>query len=87
MVQSAAYPWVTSLARAWLTSRLVSEGGSTSSRADGDEGVAEAVEPELGSAGLADAGVEVVRVLDMAGRAGCYSARKFDPQNRGISKG
>ena len=31
-VQSAAYPSVTSLGRAWLTSRLVSEGGSISSR-------------------------------------------------------
>ena len=32
IVQSAAYPWVASLGRAWLTSRLVSEGGSISSR-------------------------------------------------------
>ena len=37
---------------------------------DGDEGVAEAVEPELGTAGLADAGVKMMRVLDVAGRAG-----------------
>ena len=36
----------------------------------GDEGIAQAVEPELGPAGLADAGIEMVRVLDVAGRAG-----------------
>jgi len=37
---------------------------------DGDEVVAQTVEPELGPARLADAGVEMMRVLDMAGRAG-----------------
>ncbi len=36
---------------------------------NGDEAVAQAVEPELGPAGLADAGVEMMRVLDVAGRA------------------
>ena len=37
---------------------------------NGDEAVPQAVELELGPAGLADAGVEMMRVLDMAGRAG-----------------
>ena len=37
---------------------------------NGDEAVAQAVEPELGTAGLADAGVKMMRVLDVAGRAG-----------------
>ncbi len=37
---------------------------------NGDEGVAQAVEPELGPAGLADAGIEMMRVLDVAGCAG-----------------
>ena len=37
---------------------------------DGDEAVAQAVEPKLRPAGLADRGVEMMRVLDMAGRAG-----------------
>ena len=36
---------------------------------NGDEAVAQAMEPELGPAGLADASIEMVRVLDMAGRA------------------
>ena len=37
---------------------------------NGDEAVAQAVEPELRAAGLADAAVEMVRVLYMAGGAG-----------------
>ena len=36
----------------------------------GDEAVAQAVEPELGAAALADAGVEMMRVLDVAGGTG-----------------
>ena len=37
---------------------------------DSNEAVAQPVEPELGAAGLADAGIEMMRVLDMAGGAG-----------------
>ena len=37
---------------------------------DGDEAVPQAVEPELGAAGLADAAVEMVDILHMAGGAG-----------------
>ena len=37
---------------------------------DGDEAVAQPVEPELGPGGLADAPVEMMRVLHMSGRAG-----------------
>ena len=71
IVQLAAYPRVASLGRAWLTGCLVSEGGEHQlALGDGDEAVAQAVEPELGSPGLADAGVEMMRLLDMAGRAG-----------------
>ena len=37
---------------------------------DGDEAVPQTVEPELGAAGLADAAVEMMDVLHMAGGAG-----------------
>ena len=72
MVQSAAYPWVTSLGRAWLDQPLGERGGgSISSRsATVNEGIAQAVEPELRPAGLADPGIEMMRILDMAGCAG-----------------
>ena len=37
---------------------------------DGDEAIAEPVEPELRSARLADAAIDVMRILDVAGGAG-----------------
>ena len=57
---------------AGVVDEALGEGGGQHQLAlgDGDEAVPQAVEPEHGAAGLADAAVEMVDILHMAGSAG-----------------
>ena len=57
---------------AGMVDEALGEGGGQHQLAfgDGDEAVPQAVKPELGAAGLADAAVEMVDILHMAGGAG-----------------
>ena len=58
--------------RAGVVDEAFREGGGQHQLAlgDGDEAVPQAVKPELGAAGLADAAVEMMDILHMAGGAG-----------------
>ena len=59
------------IVRAGVIDEALGEGGGQHQFAfgDGDEAVPQAVKPELGAAGLADAAVEMMDILHMAGGA------------------